>query len=325
MVAFSGGVDSSLVAWLAHSTFDDNALAALGVSASLAPEQRNTAHSIAEYIGIELLEVPTLEGSVPGYIANEGNACFHCKVVLYSTLGDVGRGVLESLPQEGFQPSLVLFNGTNADDLTDPTRVGLVAADQFHVASPLAGLPKSTVRSLARHVGLPNWDWAASPCLRSRLQLGVPADAALLQAVGGAEAAVRRVLQLQASDSMRVRVLLDGTVVEFVCVWRVLLEGGVCVCRKVVVCEFVRCLCMHATNCMKGTTVGLCVRREMMCMMLLMMNAHVAGRTVVEVEEPLLDRARGALPELQAALSGFDFVQGLVALVPFRSGGMAGR
>lgn len=207
-MAFSGGVDSSLVAWLAHSSFDDSALAALGVSASLAPAQRAAAHSIAEYIGIELLEVPTLEGSVSGYVANDGNACFHCKVALYSTLDDVGRGVLATL--QDTQSPVVLFNGTNADDLTDPTRVGLVAADKFHVASPLAGLPKNTVRSLARHVGLPNWDWAASPCLRSRLQLGVPAEAALLQAVGGAEAAVRRVLGLEASDSMRVRVMVDG-------------------------------------------------------------------------------------------------------------------
>lgn len=217
VVAFSGGVDSSLVAWLAHSSFDDSAVAALGVSPSLPPDQRDAAHSVAEYIGIELLEVPTNEGSVPGYIANDGHACFHCKVALYSTLRDVGQGVLQVVSlydDDEYAPTdVVLFNGTNADDLTDVTRVGLVAAEQYRVASPLAGLPKATVRALARHVGLPNWDWAASPCLRSRLQVGVPADARLLEAVGAAEAAVRGVLGLGVRDSMRVRVLVDGAVV----------------------------------------------------------------------------------------------------------------
>ena len=103
----------------------------------------------------------------------------------------------------------MLFNGTNADDLTDPTRLGLVAAETFDVFSPLAGLSKAEVREMAREQGLPNWDAAASPCLRSRLQLGVEATPARLAAVELAEEIVRAGLALGAHQTLRVR-LLEG-------------------------------------------------------------------------------------------------------------------
>lgn len=88
--------------------------------------------------------------------------------------------------------------GTNLDDLSDPTRLGLVAARDFEVASPLAGLSKAAVRAVARSLGLPNWDWAAAPCLRSRLQFGVQATPEALGLVERAEALVSRVLGLTA-------------------------------------------------------------------------------------------------------------------------------
>lgn len=89
---------------------------------------------------------------------------------------------------------MVLFNGTNAEDRVDPTRVGLVAAEHFAVSSPIDALTKDEVRTVARHLGLPNWRHAASPCLRSRLALGVAATDEALRRVEQAEDAVRAIL-----------------------------------------------------------------------------------------------------------------------------------
>lgn len=86
VVAFSGGVDSSLVAQLVHRAFPGNSRACIGVSAALPQAQLRLARTIASHIGIPLREVPTAEGQDPGYIANRGESCFHCKSHLYSTL-----------------------------------------------------------------------------------------------------------------------------------------------------------------------------------------------------------------------------------------------
>ncbi|TYZ59024.1 hypothetical protein PybrP1_005249 [[Pythium] brassicae (nom. inval.)] len=91
----------------------------------------------------------------------------------------------------------IIYNGTNADDQLDPTRLGLVAAAEFDVFSPLSQLPKRQVREVAKYLGLPNWNAAASPCLRSRLAFGVEA----------VEDFVRRVLDLRPEHNMRVRFL----------------------------------------------------------------------------------------------------------------------
>lgn len=224
VVAFSGGVDSSLASYLVHSVFEDNSVAAIGCSAALAVEQRAQAQQIADYIGIELWEIPTEEGLVPEYVANEGTACFHCKTTLYSALNAVGAAAVKHCQQVSAPAEIVLFNGTNADDLTDPTRLGLVAAVNHRVASPLAALPKSVVREIAKLAGLPNWDWAAAPCLRSRLDYGVAATSASLQQVGAAEHAVRALLRLPLQDSLRVRVMRDGR--SFVEVEQHNLEGA---------------------------------------------------------------------------------------------------
>lgn len=201
-VAYSGGVDSSLVAYLLHranATATTNRVqAVLGVSPALSAEQRNQAHTIAKFIGIEFSEVETSEGRQPLYIENTGQACYACKTTLYSTL----QSIYDSQEQHE------LYNGTNRDDLKDSTRVGLLAAAEFKVHSPIQHLNKAMVRAVAQHVGLPNAHSAASPCLRSRLQLGVPALSHHLNTIEKAERFVREQLYdiFAGDDSVNLRV-----------------------------------------------------------------------------------------------------------------------
>lgn len=239
VIAFSGGVDSSLAAALVHRVFTKqirdipatssssltgSVTAVLGLSPAVPSEQIDTARSVAAEIGVTLQEVRTEEGSDPTYVANEGEACLACKSHLYSTLNAVaaaasniggggGQHPPPSHPQheqgegEDDRPAVILYNGTNADDTQDPTRLGLVAASEFRVASPLLYTTKADVRRAAKHLGLPNWNHAAAPCLRSRLAFGVEATRRHLEAVGEAERRVRGALRLDQSVNMRVRYL----------------------------------------------------------------------------------------------------------------------
>mmetsp|Transcript_17273 Transcript_17273/g.35196 ORF Transcript_17273/g.35196 Transcript_17273/m.35196 type:complete len:404 (-) Transcript_17273:306-1517(-) len=220
IIAFSGGVDSSLVAALVHKVFPENSFAVIGKSAALPAAQLELARRVAERIGINFQEIDTAEREQEGYVANDGSACFYCKTELYSTLEAValfaskdhlshlhntnnGGGPSKTFGQEGgggegaastSRRGVVLFNGTNAEDKTDPTRVGLKAAESFGVASPLEMLSKDEIRLVAKALGLPNWNHAASPCLRSRLALGVLATDEALQRVEAAEVLVRNAL-----------------------------------------------------------------------------------------------------------------------------------
>ncbi|GBG27681.1 Hypothetical Protein FCC1311_039042 [Hondaea fermentalgiana] len=126
VVAYSGGVDSSVVAACVHRVFPERAVAALGVSASLPRRQLEQAREVArEDIGIPLVEVRTSEGSRPAYVANEGESCYHCKVSLY---GDVLEDIRRHFGASSRPHEIRLFNGTNADDLEDPTRLGLIVS-----------------------------------------------------------------------------------------------------------------------------------------------------------------------------------------------------
>ncbi len=206
LVALSGGVGSRLTAFLVHEAFGQGALAAIGLSAALPQAQLALARRVAKGIGIGLREIQTREGDEPGYIANAGDACFYCKTTLYGTLQEFAEQAVRDLAQGR---AVMLYNGTNKDDLRDPTRVGLKAARDFSVASPLQHLTKNDVRAFAQEAGLPNWAYAASPCLRSRLAFGVEATEERLRRVEAAEQVVRQHLTLAPEDNLRVRVVGD--------------------------------------------------------------------------------------------------------------------
>lgn len=228
VIAFSGGIDSSVAAALIHrvasssiptlssNVYDsENVTAVLGLSPAVPMDQRKLAEDVASVIGVTLEQISTTEGTDEVYVANDGRACLACKTHLYDNLKTIAEQYCAIEPKEGQSIiDTILYNGTNADDLKDPTRLGLIAANDFAVRSPLSGLSKDLVRAVGRHLGLPNWDYAASPCLRSRLAVGVTATSDRLKNVGAAEAFVREELGKEQSDgtwdvrrSLRVRIL----------------------------------------------------------------------------------------------------------------------
>ena len=163
-VAFSGGIDSTVVAKAAHLALGDRAVAITADSPSVPRQELEEARQLARQIGIRHLVVSTEEFSDPDYQRNDGSRCYHCKSELYHRLETL-------LPALGIA---VICSGANLDDLGD-YRPGLVAAAEHQVRHPLqeAGFTKAQVRALAQHWKLPTWDKPASPCLSSRLAPGV--------------------------------------------------------------------------------------------------------------------------------------------------------
>ncbi|CAJ1938288.1 unnamed protein product [Cylindrotheca closterium] len=206
IIAYSGGIDSSLVAALVKESAQDNerVRAVLGLSRAVPVEQVTLAEEVAGFIGIALEKIHTTESSDEMYIENSGQACLACKTHLYSCLDSV----FEHTGAEAGDRKL--YNGTNSDDLNDPTRLGLIAADSFSVQSPLRLTTKENVRLAAKLLGLPNWNYAASPCLRSRLALGVEAIPQHLERIEQAERHVRQSLSLDPTNNLRVRLLAKG-------------------------------------------------------------------------------------------------------------------
>jgi len=181
VVAFSGGVDSTLVAAVAMQELGDRALAVTGRSASLPASEYQEAVALAGAIGVAHLVIDTDELSRDGYVENTGDRCYHCKSELYEALKPVAT-----------KRGAVVLNGTNADDLRD-YRPGLRAAREHGVESPLveAELGKDGVRALSRALNLPTWDKPAMACLASRVPLGTAVTVELLGQVEAAEAFLR--------------------------------------------------------------------------------------------------------------------------------------
>lgn len=178
VVAFSGGIDSSLVAYVAGEVLGNNALAVTSGSASLKRSDLQLAETLGKDWNLSHEIIVTDELSKPDYRRNPIDRCFHCKTSLYTSLDVICK-------ERGID---VIFNGTNLDDLGDH-RPGLMAADNYQVCSPLveAGFHKSDVRQLANELGLKNADKPQSACLSSRFPYGTSIDEQLLSQVEQAE------------------------------------------------------------------------------------------------------------------------------------------
>ncbi|MEH2301355.1 MAG: ATP-dependent sacrificial sulfur transferase LarE [Nostoc sp.] len=183
LIAYSGGVDSTLVAKIAYDALGDRALAVTAVSPSLLPEELEDAKIQAATIGIPHKIVQTHEMENPNYTSNPVNRCYFCKSELHDTL--------KPLALELGYPYVV--DGVNADDLHD-YRPGIQAAKERGARSPLAevGVTKVEVRQLSQQLGLPWWEKPAQPCLSSRFPYGEEITVAKLQRVGRAEIFLRK-------------------------------------------------------------------------------------------------------------------------------------
>ena len=178
IVAYSGGVDSTLLAVVAHQTLGRRALAVTAVSPALAARELAEARSLAKRFGLAHQTISTNEMEQEGYLANSPQRCYFCKTELYSQLSRMAE-------REGYA---WVANGTNTDDLGD-YRPGLQAATEHKARSPLveAGLSKEMVRSLAKHLDIPIWDKPAQPCLSSRIPYGTPVSLETLSKIEQAE------------------------------------------------------------------------------------------------------------------------------------------
>jgi pyridinium-3,5-biscarboxylic acid mononucleotide sulfurtransferase len=208
-VAFSGGVDSSLVvAAAARSLGSARVHAVTAVSDALPTGMLDIARNVAEILGVRHSEIRTWEIDNPGYAANGPDRCYFCKATLIDTVaahGHLGVGNL-------------LVTGTNADDIAAGWRPGIRAAAERGVGTPLAdvGMGKQAVRELSREWQLPTADQPASPCLSSRVAYGIAITPARLARIDAAERGVRRALAQHGvtTVNLRVRDLGDRARVE---------------------------------------------------------------------------------------------------------------
>src|SRR5215211_6968645 len=182
IVAYSGGVDSSYVAYVANAELGPRAVCITGQSASLPAYQRAEIDRVVEKFGFQHEVIQTDELENPSYSANNPDRCFFCKDELYMKLESVARG-------RGIQN---IVDGSTVDDVGD-YRPGRRAAMQHAVRSPLieAGLTKSEVRELSRKATLPTWDQPRSPCLSSRIAYGTTVTIERLSKVDRGEEILR--------------------------------------------------------------------------------------------------------------------------------------
>jgi uncharacterized protein len=177
-VAFSGGVDSTLVLKVAHDVLADDVIAVTALSESLPAGELEEAKQFADSLGVKQVVIRTFETSDENYLANSANRCYFCKTEMYARIGDYAR-------RHGIK---AILDGLNVDDLSD-RRPGRAAALEHGVISPLveARLTKAEVRELSREFGLPTWDKPALACLSSRIPHGTPITLHSLSQVDRAE------------------------------------------------------------------------------------------------------------------------------------------
>lgn len=183
VVAFSGGVDSTLLLKVAVDTLKEKALAVTNTGELYAPGEVEEAAELARLIGAEHLIIAGSELDNPVFASNPPDRCYHCKK------GEYGE-ILAAARERGID---VIIDGANADDLND-YRPGLRAGLELGVHSPLkdAGLNKEEIRSLSRKFALPTADKPANPCLASRFPYGTPITTRGLRQVGAAEIFLRK-------------------------------------------------------------------------------------------------------------------------------------
>lgn len=181
VVAFSGGVDSALLAKVSHDVLGEGSLAVTAVSPSLAPSELDSCRSFATEWGMRWHAVEADELARPEYVANGTDRCYHCKSELMDRLAPIADA-----------EKAVVALGVNVDDLTDH-RPGQEAAAERGAVFPLvdAGFTKAEVRETARRLGISAWDKPAAACLASRLPYGTPVTVERLRAVAQAEEQLR--------------------------------------------------------------------------------------------------------------------------------------
>lgn len=178
VVAYSGGVDSTLLLKIAHDELGAAAVAVTADSPSFPRAELAAAQALAADLGVRHVCLPTPEGADPRYRANTPDRCYICKTHILDAL----------LAFAASNGSRNVVDGSNADDLGD-TRPGQRALSEHGVRSPLQelGLTKAEVRTLSRTLGLPNWDKPASACLASRVPYGIPISGEMLAQIERAE------------------------------------------------------------------------------------------------------------------------------------------
>jgi uncharacterized protein len=184
VVAYSGGVDSTYLAAVAHEALGDDAHLVLADSESLPRSEKQEAVDLAERRGWRLAVIPTNEFDDPDYLKNDGSRCYVC-------CGERFDVMLEYAKEGGVA---YIANGAIVDDLGDETRVGAKAAEERGVVAPLqeAGLSKEDIRALSYERGLATWDKASFACLGSRVPTGVPIDVESMRKVEQAEEGLRK-------------------------------------------------------------------------------------------------------------------------------------
>ncbi len=183
VIAYSGGVDSTLVLKIAHDELGGRAIGVTAVSPSLPAGELEEAEALARHLGARFTTLETREVDDPRYQANTEARCYFCKTEVYGAL-------IAYAHTHGFAH---VADGLNTDDLTD-RRPGRKAAEEHGVRSPLAevGLAKAQVREISRHLGLPTWDKPSLACLSSRVPYGMRVTHEALAQIDRAEQAVRR-------------------------------------------------------------------------------------------------------------------------------------